>query len=177
MIFVDLFIIIMLVVTIVFCIKLNRKIELVQQGKKDFALLFKNFDTTIQKVENSIAVFQQAAKRSSYELEDKTKSAKQIIDELTFVTSKANNTLELLKHTYAAIQNANNVTKSSNNNNSYSNELLGERIDHNLANTKIIASNDQSPPKNDILAETKRLAIEDLLHKISEIQKKAGQNN
>ncbi|AZL15668.1 DUF6468 domain-containing protein [Rickettsiales endosymbiont of Stachyamoeba lipophora] len=184
MIFVDLFIIIMLVITITFCIKLNKKIELVQKGKKDFAVLFKNFDNTIQRIESSISGMQESAQIAGYSLEEKSQLAKKQIDEIAFLIDKATNTeeklerlrqelLKLAKPHVEELHRQQNIRQESNNNSLPSIVTTAKPHINTDMTSKLTPANSDQPQNN--INDTRRMAIEELLHKISQIQKKAGQ--
>jgi predicted RND superfamily exporter protein len=165
MIIVDIFVIVMLVITIVFCIKLNKRITIIQQGKKDLAYMFKHFDKSISKADEAIKDFQGIAKSTNLLLEQRSNKAKQIIDELAYMMEKANKEILRIENNLSSFKKLNSMTSHNNT------EVVKDRVNY--------ENNHKSSPRNDnedAMSRTKRFAIEDLLSKISEIQKKAHNN-
>jgi hypothetical protein len=169
MIFIDLFIIIMLVITITFCIKLNHKINIVQKSKNEIFNLFHNFDNTINEAKNFTNNFQNNAKLIGLELDKKNEIAKKVIDELLFVIEKGNKFINQINGVTSNNDFANIHPAAK----YFKNEIVNQQNIANSNSPNIVTSKQLN---SEGVNETKRVAIEDLLHKISEIQKKAGRN-
>lgn len=78
----------LLVVTIVYCFKLNKRIRVLQDSKNEFAKLIEQFDATIVKAQSSVDELQTAAFKVNEELNSRLDKANFLADDLAFMIEK-----------------------------------------------------------------------------------------
>lgn len=79
----------LLIITISFCWKLNKKIIELKDSKKDLGELVKTFDNAIIKTHKSIADLKVLSSNSSTELQQYVNKAGEFISDLSFMTDTA----------------------------------------------------------------------------------------
>lgn len=85
----DITVILLLVVAILYGFRLNSKINLIRDSRKELSKLFKSFDNTILKAQEGIDELRKASEEASSGLQQKIDRASLLIDDLSFVSEKA----------------------------------------------------------------------------------------
>ncbi len=85
----DVIVILMLVVTITFCWRLNNKILELKSSRKDLTDLVKTFDTAIIKTHKNISDLKSMSASSTQELQSYLGKANELIGDLSFMTETA----------------------------------------------------------------------------------------
>lgn len=174
MIIVDIIIALLLIITIWFCFKLNRKIVDLQKGKKDLAILFKYFDNAIKRAEEGIEHLKENTDHAKSILDKKINEANIAADDIAFFIEKSQKTLKNLEELHAKLimkENflaQDNIIKKSN-----TTPEIPETPKYSM-NQNIATS--MNPIEQGNINNSKRIAIETLLDKISEIQRRSKQN-
>lgn len=180
MIVVDIIIAVLLALTIWYCFKLNAKIVELQKSKKDLAILFKYFDNAIKRAEEALDLLKQSTAKTSTTIDSKINESKVMVDEMAFFLEKSSKTLKNLEEIQAKISLKEHIIQQDNyrqTNNIYTQPVHDEY----QARRPIVTSPQtilySSKPKEEESAqESKKLAIESLLEKIAEIQRKTRGN-
>lgn len=89
MLFLDIIVIALLVVSIVYCRSLGKKVKMLQDSKGEFAGIIRRFDDTIDRTQAGIASIKETTARAENELEDKLKQIRFLIDDVTFLSERA----------------------------------------------------------------------------------------
>ncbi|MDA0781048.1 MAG: DUF6468 domain-containing protein [Rickettsiales bacterium] len=92
----DIIVISLLLVAIVYGVILNRKISILQQSKKELANLFKSFDETILQAQIGIDDLKKVSTEISGLLSDKMDKGYVLIDDLAFLTEKAEKVTQVM---------------------------------------------------------------------------------
>ena len=90
----DVSVALMLVLTIYYCIKLNKRIKVLQDSKSELAQLIKQFDESTQQATDSIIEIQRASKKISTNIQEKLDKANYIADDLAFMIERGNKTAD-----------------------------------------------------------------------------------
>jgi hypothetical protein len=90
----DLLVVGMLVTTVVFCARLNRRILVLQDSKGDMAQLIRQFDEATQKASNAVGELQDASAKLQDDMNTKIQKANFIADDLAFMIEKGNKVAE-----------------------------------------------------------------------------------
>lgn len=77
-------------VTIFFCLKLNRRIRVLQDSKSELAQLIEKFDLSTQQATFSIQEIHKASKKINENIQVKLDKANYLADDLAFMIEKAN---------------------------------------------------------------------------------------
>lgn len=85
----DIIVILLLALTIGYCWKLNHKIQVLQNSKKDLTGLVRTFDSALFNAQKSIADLKVASNKSSESLTVYVKKSEELISDLEFITTKA----------------------------------------------------------------------------------------
>ncbi len=101
MVIVNYVIAVLLVITILYCIRLHKKIDQVRQGKDEFNKLIQSFDHSILKAEHNIAELKDLTSKAATKLNNKMEEAKVILDDMDYVGEKFTN---LIQDAHQAIQ-------------------------------------------------------------------------
>ncbi len=78
----------LLVVTIIYCFKLNNRIRILQDSKSEFSKLIAQFDQTTNKAQQSIAELQQISSKVNAQLSEKLDKANFLADDLAFMIER-----------------------------------------------------------------------------------------
>ncbi len=81
---------IMLGITIYYCIKLNKRIQILQDSKSELAQLIMKFDESTQQATQSIVEIQKASKKINDNIQEKLNKANFIADDLAFMIERGN---------------------------------------------------------------------------------------
>ncbi|MBN8828564.1 MAG: hypothetical protein J0H68_07650 [Sphingobacteriia bacterium] len=182
MIFVDIIIAILLVITIAFCLKLNRKIIELQKSKKDLAVLFKYFDNATKRAEEGIESLKYTTHKATASIDNKINEAKMILDDLLQMREQFERIIEDVKQASSETRQANinnNIGRTVHSNFFQNPSRISTHpatINNPVINNPIIRtpSNDEFATSNSSMSDSKKNAITELLNKISEIQKKTN---
>lgn len=87
----------LLVAVIVYCVRLNRNIRVLQDSKGEMAKLFAEFDASIARAAQSVAELQHSAKQSDQILKEKLDKANMIADDLAFMIERGNKMADQLE--------------------------------------------------------------------------------
>ena len=90
----DVLMAILLVTTITYCVKLNRRILVLQDSKGDMAQLIRQFDEATQKASESISELGTASRKLQEDMGAKIQKANFIADDLAFMIEKGNKVAE-----------------------------------------------------------------------------------
>lgn len=80
--------ILLLGVTVVYCLKLNLRIRVLQDSKAEFAKLIERFDSTTQRAQQSIEDLQNISKKVNEQLSGRLDKANFLADDLAFMIEK-----------------------------------------------------------------------------------------
>ncbi len=103
----DLSVALMLGLTIYYCIKLNKRIQILQDSKSELALLIKQFDESTQQATSSITEIQKASKKINENIQAKLDKANYIADDLAFMIERGNKTADKMEGRIAGERMAN----------------------------------------------------------------------
>ncbi len=89
MVFLDYLIAGLLVVTIIYCWQLNRKIIALQHSKKEMLATIRQFDNSILRAEDTLRQFRHNSASLGADLQEKTKKAAFLADDLNFLIQRS----------------------------------------------------------------------------------------
>lgn len=95
---------ILLVVTIMYCSKLSRRIKMLQDGRSEFASMLAKFDTATNRAMASVTELQTISKRMTDALQLKIEKANFLADDLAFLIEKSNKLIAQLEKTKLPIE-------------------------------------------------------------------------
>lgn len=78
----------LLVATIVYCVKLNTRVKVLQDSKEEFSKLIERFDLTTQRAQTSIEDLQNISKKVNEQLSGRLDKANFLADDLAFMIEK-----------------------------------------------------------------------------------------
>lgn len=81
---------VLLVITIFYCLKLNRRIRVLQDSKSEFSRLIERFDNVTKRAQESIAELQTVSHKVDEKLSGKLDKANFLADDLAFMIEKGN---------------------------------------------------------------------------------------
>lgn len=84
------FVALLLGVTIFYCLKLNKRIRILQDSKSELAQLIEKFDMSTQQATYSIQEIHKASKKINENIQTKLDKANYLADDLAFMIEKAN---------------------------------------------------------------------------------------
>lgn len=87
---IDSLMIVLLVATIFYCFKVNRRIRVLQDSREEFAQLITQFDKTTKKAQESIEDLQRMSARVTDSLNERLDKANFLADDLAFMIEKGN---------------------------------------------------------------------------------------
>lgn len=79
----------LLVATILYCWRLNRRIRVLQDGRGELAALLKQFDESTRRASESIQALQTASRKIGEVMQSRIDQANRAADDLTFLTERA----------------------------------------------------------------------------------------
>lgn len=82
--------IVLLVVTIIYCWVLNRRIRVLQDSKGELAQLLKYFDESTQRATESVVALQNTSKKIGDSIQVRISKANDMLDDLAFMIDKGN---------------------------------------------------------------------------------------
>lgn len=88
----------LLVVTILYCSKLSKRIRMLQDGRSEFAGMLVKFDTATNRAMASVTELQTISKRMTDALQLKIEKANFLADDLAFLIEKSNKLVTQLEH-------------------------------------------------------------------------------
>ena len=88
---------VMLGITIYYCIKLNKRIQILQDSKSELAQLIMKFDESTQQATQSIVEIQKASKKINDNIQEKLNKANFIADDLAFMIERGNKTANIME--------------------------------------------------------------------------------
>jgi chromosome segregation ATPase len=199
MILIDIIVIALLIITIAYCFRLNKKIVELHNGRAELAQLLKQFDNTIVKANDGIKEIRETSRSSSLSLDTKVSLAearlKQIDEAIEFVhdnISKAATSVSMLESVIVKAQKVYSNINQAANNLANINYARTSNIPQQPEVIKNIMHQNKVTPVNGGIenlavktfkapniapVENKREAIESLLERISEIQKRKKHGN
>jgi len=95
--FFDIIIILLLAVTVVYCWRLTRSLNLIRDAKGEMAQLIKQFSEATENARDSVDELKISAKKVSEQLQGKVEKAGFLADDLTFLIDKANKIADTLE--------------------------------------------------------------------------------
>ncbi|MCD6036109.1 MAG: hypothetical protein K0R63_1850 [Rickettsiales bacterium] len=101
MMFLDGLVSLLLLVTIVYALRLNRKIEHLQKGKEEFLAMVRQFDGAAMRAEKSIAQLKQLSQKANGELEGQMKAAASRVADLEYLIGRAETSGQALSHNFS----------------------------------------------------------------------------
>jgi Mg2+ and Co2+ transporter CorA len=87
----------LLAVTIFYCIKLNRRVQLLQDSKSELAHLIQQFDESTKQATVSIHEIHKASKKINENIQMKLDKANYLADDLAFMIERANKTADRIE--------------------------------------------------------------------------------
>lgn len=87
----------LLVVTIMYCSRLSRRIKMLQDGRSEFATMLVKFDTATNRAMASVTELQTISKRMTDALQLKIEKANFLADDLAFLIEKSNKLITQLE--------------------------------------------------------------------------------
>ncbi|MBY0355609.1 MAG: hypothetical protein K2Q12_07760 [Rickettsiales bacterium] len=84
----------LLAATILYCVKLNTRIRILQDSKSELAALIKQFDESTQLATHSISEIHKASKKINENMQARLDKANYLADDLAFMIEKANKLAE-----------------------------------------------------------------------------------
>lgn len=88
--FLDSVMALLLIITAVYCYRLNGRIKILQDSKSELARIIKEFDTSTQRATQSIAEIHEATARIAENMQHKIDKANYIADDLQFMIERGN---------------------------------------------------------------------------------------
>lgn len=161
----DFTVIFLLIVAIIYGFVLNRRIMIIQEGKKELANLFKSFDNTILRAQNSIEDLKIVSTEISDVLQKKIDKAAILIDDIEFLCEKSAQAANEMEKKVSAAQKKLAEVK------------ISEPVESSLTPEKIRnmrASSIPAAPSNK--DESRVKALEGLLEKISKTNEQREKN-
>lgn len=102
MVFLDYIIAGLLVVTIIYCWQLNRKIIALQHSKKEMLATIRQFDNSILRAEDTLRQFRHNSSSLAADLQEKTKKAAFLADDLNFLIQRSASIADKMEGNIAA---------------------------------------------------------------------------
>jgi methyl-accepting chemotaxis protein len=87
---IDMMMALLLIVTIVYCRKLNKRIQVLQDSRSELAQIIREFDESTQRATDSIAEIHEATRRISDNIQHKIDRANFLADDLQTLIDKGN---------------------------------------------------------------------------------------
>lgn len=112
--YLDIFIIALLVTTICYCIKLSRRITLLHQGKDDLNKFIQDFNEAIMRAENNINELKVLGSDADENLRSHIESAQYLANDLSFLMEKGENVADMLEQQIAVSRTAQRPTPAAN---------------------------------------------------------------
>ena|SRR5690606_4992662 len=94
----DVVIAVLLVVTVVYCWRLNQRLSTLRQGREELAALVTQLTQATMRAEGSISTLKGAAKEATQGLEENISAARALRDELALITETGNNLANRLEN-------------------------------------------------------------------------------
>ncbi len=79
----------LLIITILYCWSLNKRIQVLQDGRGDLARLLKHFDESTMRASDSIASLQAASRKLGETVQNRIDKANLVADDLMFLVERA----------------------------------------------------------------------------------------
>lgn len=111
--FVDGLMVLLLVVTIFYCWKLNKRIKVLQDSKSELASIIQKFDESTQMASRSIGDIHTATSRISENIQHKIDKANYLADDLQFMIEKGNKIADRMEGDISASRKAKPSNPSS----------------------------------------------------------------
>lgn len=89
MLLLDCITIVMLLITIVYCWKLNNKMTELKKNRREFQAFIQNIDNALIKAHTSIKELQALTAQTSTDISENLNKARLVVDDLTFMTDRA----------------------------------------------------------------------------------------
>lgn len=171
----DLIVIFLLVTAIFYGFLLNRKINLIKDSKRELAKLFKSFDDTILKAQQSVDELKHTTDMASNDLQKKIDRAILLIDDLSFVNEKAEKTSTQVLQTIESLKKLPSKAAKAKVNNTQTSLSPAEvkRLRSSNASTNIKPT--MQPKKDDKHGRTE--ALEEILTQIAKQKKEPISND
>ncbi|AIF81893.1 hypothetical protein I862_06695 [endosymbiont of Acanthamoeba sp. UWC8] len=141
----------LLIITIGFCWRLNKKIIELKDSKKDLGILVQTFDAAIIKTHKSIADLKVMSQTSSVELQQYVDKAGELISDLSFMTNTAAKLADRLENAIGVARNE--VAQQGQSKAQFpSANALDRKVTKPLVlnNSKVSGSNGSSKTKDDL---------------------------
>lgn len=87
----------LLVATIYYCTKLNKRVKMLQDSKSELAQLIRQFDESTQQAMGSINEIHKASKKINENIQAKLDKANYLADDLAFMIERANKTADRIE--------------------------------------------------------------------------------
>ena len=165
MIFVEIAVLLLLVMNIFYCLKLNKKIVNLHENKKELAVLFEYFDREVMRAEKAIESLRNISDKGTRVIESRINEAKIVIDELAVIIDHAAQNVKQLENVNAKVILKEQMVRQDNG-------LLQQNANKIYRDIPTNNLSKADARHHSELTDTKKIAIDDLLDKISQIQKK-----
>jgi hypothetical protein len=126
----DISILVVLCLTIVFCLRLNTRIIALQQNKAELEGFIKSLDTAIIKSHNSIVTLKEITAKADFTRQKYVKEANELADDLSMMISSGNRLMQrsdeaikTIEDLLIKIDEVNNIEKLSVNKNKIKNKI------------------------------------------------------
>jgi len=132
---IDACVISLLLVTILYCWRLNNKIVDLKNSKKDLNTLVKTFDVAIQKTHRNISDLKEMSSSTTAELQIYLEKANELVGDLSFMTETASRLADRLER---------GIIDSRSPKNPAIDKLKNEHLDNMISNLGKVADNENS---------------------------------
>ena len=110
---INLVVALLLVVTIVYCWTLNKRIRILQDSRSELAELLIHFDASTQKASDSIMALQSASKKIGETIQSRIEKANYVADDLNFLVERAEKLADKLEAAVSPNRAASSVQPSA----------------------------------------------------------------
>lgn len=93
----DIAVSILLLITIIYATLLNKKLNMIRDGKQDMESLVREFNDAVTKAEDGLAAVRAAAQEGGEALQSRTEAADRLADDLAFLMKKGDITINKLE--------------------------------------------------------------------------------
>lgn len=154
----------LLLVSILYCLVLNRKINRLHQSKQEFIAMVQQFDKAATQAGKHIAEIRTMADTIHQEIDQKSEHAKIIIDDLDYMSEKAKNIVTASKMTLNKLRESSNIASNYNHQTNASSQAMKKSPVEPSQRNNII------PIKKKQIAQDKTAIIQTLMERIAASQ-------
>lgn len=87
----------LLLLTILYCRQLNRRIKVLQDSKSELAQLIRHFDESTERASSSIVALQSASKKIGETIQTRIEKANYLVDDLSFMIDKGSKLADVME--------------------------------------------------------------------------------